>query len=139
MSHPPQLQHNGYAGKETHGDDKRPESARNGDLEKLETTHEGEVLAQNADAAKREWIKTAPQSPRNWPLWRKCKLLHSSILGFGASFSLRNMPEDNLPATRTFPSPRVSTDSRSSTGVEVVMDKLRELGASPEISLTPST
>jgi len=86
MSHPPQLQQNGYAGEETDGDDKRPDSAKNGDLEKLETTQEGEVLAQNADAAKREWIKTAPQSPRNWPLWRKCKLLHSSRLGFGASF-----------------------------------------------------
>jgi hypothetical protein len=86
MSHLPRPEHNGYAENDTHGDDKRSESAKDGDLEKLETTQEGEVLAQNADAAKREWIKTAPQSPRNWPLWRKCKPLHSYILGISASF-----------------------------------------------------
>jgi hypothetical protein len=87
MSHAPRLDHNGFAENDTQGDDKRSESAKDGDLEKLETTQEGEVLAQNADAAKREWIKTAPQSPRNWPLWRKCKPLQSHILGIGASFS----------------------------------------------------
>lgn len=55
--------------------DKGSETTKNGDLERLQTTKEGELLAQNAEAAKREWIKTAPESPRNWPLWRKLSII----------------------------------------------------------------
>jgi hypothetical protein len=85
MSRSTELEQGEYAEKSTHGDDKSSESTKDGDLEKLETTQEGEISTQNADAAKREWIRTAPQSPRNWPLWRKCKLLCSFAVGVVAS------------------------------------------------------
>ena len=45
------------------------------DLERLETTKEGEIQTQSPEAAKRHWIKTAPESPRNWPLWRKLSIV----------------------------------------------------------------
>lgn len=38
------------------------------DIERQEKNH---TIDGDADAAKREWIKSAPESPRNWPLWRK--------------------------------------------------------------------
>jgi MFS family permease len=44
------------------------------DLEKLETppsVKDGDITTHNPQAAKREWIRTASASPRNWPLWRK--------------------------------------------------------------------
>lgn len=46
-------------------------TTKNDDLERLQSTKEGELLTQDAEAAKRDWIKNAPESPRNWPLWRK--------------------------------------------------------------------
>ena len=56
----------------TRDDDQSPEETKKtDDLERLPTTKEGEMLTQNAEAAKRDWIRTAPESPRNWPLWRK--------------------------------------------------------------------
>lgn len=42
---------------------------QNDDLEKRESSPEGET--QDAQAAKKEWIKHDPKSPRNWPTWRK--------------------------------------------------------------------
>lgn len=51
------------------------ESSKIEDIEGLseshETTGESDLRANDDFAAKREWIKNAPESPRNWPAWRK--------------------------------------------------------------------
>ena len=92
-----ELEQGKYAEKSTYGDEKRSESTKIGDLEKLETTQEGEISTQNADATKREWIRTAPQSPRNWPLWRKCKFLCSFAVGVVASHVLFSRRKTSFP------------------------------------------
>ena len=61
--------------KSTLGSDKGSDTTKRDDLEKLETTKEGEILTRDAAAAKKEWIKNNPASPRNWPMWKKCKSL----------------------------------------------------------------
>ena len=71
MSRSAELEHAGSAKNTAHDDDKGSETMKNDDLERLQTTKEGEMMTQNAEAAKRDWIRTAPESPRNWPLWRK--------------------------------------------------------------------
>lgn len=54
----------------------------NGDIE----SQERESERNSAIAAKREWIDTAPESPRNWPIWRKwwiiCGLLFYTVIIF---------------------------------------------------------
>jgi MFS family permease len=45
------------------------------DVEKQETTKEGETSTHSPEAVKREWIRTNPRSPRNWPLWRKWSII----------------------------------------------------------------
>ncbi|KAL8688999.1 MAG: hypothetical protein Q9218_005223 [Villophora microphyllina] len=64
-------EHDGSAEKVAGNHDEGLGTTGNGNLERLQTAQEGEMLTQDAEAAKREWIKTAPESPRNWPLWRK--------------------------------------------------------------------
>ena len=64
-------EHAGSAENTIRDNDKSSEEMKNDDLERLQTTKEGEMQTQNAAAARREWIKTAPESPRNWPLRRK--------------------------------------------------------------------
>jgi hypothetical protein len=41
------------------------------DLEKQTSLQQGDLQTQDAQAAKKHWIRTAPESPRNWPLWKK--------------------------------------------------------------------
>jgi len=59
--------------KDTRVNDESAKAVKDGDLEKQETMKEGEVATEDAEAARREWIRTAPESPRNWPLWKKCE------------------------------------------------------------------
>ena len=66
-----ELEHAGSAEKTAPDIVQGAEKTENGDLERLQTTKEGEMLTQDANTKKREWIKAAPESPRNWPLWRK--------------------------------------------------------------------
>lgn len=72
-------EHDGSVEKSAPDDDKGSETMKNDDLEKFQTTKEGEILTQNAEAAKRNWIRTAPESPRNWPLWQKCWIIGGLI------------------------------------------------------------
>ena len=60
-------------GKSTRSNEESAKAVKDGDLEKQETMKEGEVASEVADAARLEWIRSAPESPRNWPLWRKCE------------------------------------------------------------------
>jgi hypothetical protein len=41
------------------------------DLEKQTSLQKGDLQAQDTQAAKKHWIRTAPESPRNWPYWKK--------------------------------------------------------------------
>ena len=75
MSETTEAGHTELGQKSIHGDDDGTKMTRDGDLERSETPKEGEMLSADAEAAKREWIRTNKASPRNWPLWRKCKLL----------------------------------------------------------------
>ena len=86
MSRSAELEHAGSAEKSLQDVDKGSEETKNDDLERLQTTKEGEMLTQDAAAAKRAWVKAAPECPRNWPLWRKwwiiCGLNFYTIIVF---------------------------------------------------------
>ncbi|KAK5026358.1 hypothetical protein LTR13_009972 [Exophiala sideris] len=79
MSDTTELGHAEPDEKSTHSNDERAKAVKDGDLERQETMKEGEVATQAAEAARHEWIRTAPESPRNWPLWRKWWIISGLI------------------------------------------------------------
>ena len=60
-----------FATKPSNHDAQDSKTEKGDELENAQSAKEGEMQTKDAEAAKREWIKTAPESPRNWPLWRK--------------------------------------------------------------------
>lgn len=85
MSNPTEQEQSECDERSARSDGKGSNTTKDGDLEKLETTKEGEILTQNAEAARREWIKTARASPRNWPTWKKCESFCSCAIDVFAS------------------------------------------------------
>ena len=69
------VQHADSAENTNHDNDKGSEETKKDDLERLQITKEGEMQTHDAEAAKREWIKRSPESPRNWPLLLKWWLI----------------------------------------------------------------
>lgn len=79
------------------GNNESAQVGKDRDLERQATMKEGDVV-EDPDAARLEWIRTAPESPRNWAPWRKCEQVPFTLAGsVVAGFSPISIDDDLVP------------------------------------------